>query len=62
MLERFTDGARLLLVQAQAEARGLGHHYIGCEHLLLAAPSSPATARQADPRPGTRVPGFRSRR
>ena len=37
MLERFTDSARHLLVQAQHEARRLGHNYIGCEHLLLAA-------------------------
>ena len=37
MFERFTDGARHLVVQAQHEARRLGHNYIGCEHLLLAA-------------------------
>ena len=37
MLERFTDTARHVLVQAQDDARGLGHGYIGCEHLLLAA-------------------------
>ena len=37
MLERFTDGARHILVQAQKDARRLGHNYIGCEHLLLAA-------------------------
>jgi ATP-dependent Clp protease ATP-binding subunit ClpA len=37
MFERFTDSARHLLVQAQHEARRLGHNYIGCEHLLLAA-------------------------
>jgi Clp amino terminal domain, pathogenicity island component len=37
MFERFTDSARHLLVQAQREARRLGHNYIGCEHLLLAA-------------------------
>jgi ATP-dependent Clp protease ATP-binding subunit ClpA len=37
MLERFTDGARHVLVQAQHDARRLGHNYIGCEHLLLAA-------------------------
>jgi ATP-dependent Clp protease ATP-binding subunit ClpA len=37
MLERFTDGARYVLVQAQKDARRLGHNYIGCEHLLLAA-------------------------
>ena len=37
MFERFTDGARHVLAQAQVEARRLGHNYIGCEHLLLAA-------------------------
>ena len=37
MFERFTDTARHVLVQAQKDARRLGHHYIGCEHLLLAA-------------------------
>ena len=36
MFERFTDGARHVVVQAQHEARRLGHTYIGCEHLLLA--------------------------
>jgi len=37
MLERFTDTARHVVAQAQDDARGLGHNYIGCEHLLLAA-------------------------
>jgi len=37
MFERFTDGARQVVGQAQANARRLGHTYIGCEHLLLAA-------------------------
>jgi hypothetical protein len=37
MFERFTDTARHVVVQAQDEARRLGHGYIGCEHLLLAA-------------------------
>jgi ATP-dependent Clp protease ATP-binding subunit ClpA len=37
MFERFTDGARQSVVRAQEEARRLGHSYIGCEHLLLAA-------------------------
>ena len=37
MFERFTDTARGVVVQAQDDARRLGHHYIGCEHLLLAA-------------------------
>ena len=36
MLERFTDDAHTILVQAQRHARRLGHRYIGCEHLLLA--------------------------
>jgi ATP-dependent Clp protease ATP-binding subunit ClpA len=37
MFERFTDTARHIVVQAQEDARRLGHHYVGCEHLLLAA-------------------------
>jgi ClpA/ClpB-like protein len=37
MFERFTDTARHVVVQAQEDARRLGHNYIGCEHLLLAA-------------------------
>ncbi len=37
MFERFTDTARYVVVQAQKDARRLGHNYIGCEHLLLAA-------------------------
>jgi len=37
MFERFTDTARHVVAQAQEAARGLGHGYIGCEHLLLAA-------------------------
>lgn len=35
MFERFTDGARLLIVLAQEEARMLNHDYIGTEHVLL---------------------------
>ena len=35
MFERFTDRARLVVVQAQAEARLLDHDYVGPEHLLL---------------------------
>jgi ATP-dependent Clp protease ATP-binding subunit ClpA len=37
MFERFTDTARHVVIQAQKHARRLGHNYIGCEHLLLAA-------------------------
>jgi ATP-dependent Clp protease ATP-binding subunit ClpA len=46
MFERFTGDARTAVVQAQAHARRLGHRYIGCEHLLLAAASTgePAAA------------------
>jgi hypothetical protein len=46
MLERFTDNARNVLARAQNEARRLGHDYIGCEHLLLAAAAAdePAAA------------------
>jgi ATP-dependent Clp protease ATP-binding subunit ClpA len=40
MFERFTAGARAIVVQAQEHARRLGHGYIGCEHLLLAAAST----------------------
>ena len=36
MFERFTGDARAAVVAAQAEARALGHNYVGTEHLLLA--------------------------
>jgi ATP-dependent Clp protease ATP-binding subunit ClpA len=36
MFERFTDGARQVVVEAQVEARALHHGWIGTEHLLLA--------------------------
>jgi ATP-dependent Clp protease ATP-binding subunit ClpA len=35
VFERFTERARQVIVLAQEEARGLGHSYIGTEHLLL---------------------------
>ena len=35
MFERFTDGARLVVVLSQEEARLLNHNYIGTEHILL---------------------------
>ena len=46
MFERFTDDARQVVVQAQADARRLGHGFIGPEHLLLATASTatPASA------------------
>jgi ATP-dependent Clp protease ATP-binding subunit ClpA len=40
MFERFTASGRAVVAQAQEHARRLGHNYIGCEHLLLAAASS----------------------
>jgi ATP-dependent Clp protease ATP-binding subunit ClpA len=43
MFERFTDAARAAVVGAQAEARSLGHSWIGTEHLLLALLADPAT-------------------
>ena len=44
MFERFTDTARHVVVQAQHDARRLGHNYIGCEHLLLAAAAAAGPA------------------
>jgi ATP-dependent Clp protease ATP-binding subunit ClpA len=35
MFERFTAQARAVVVGAQAEARELGHRYIGTEHVLI---------------------------
>lgn len=47
MFERFSRAARQVVVDAQEEARSLGHDWIGTEHLLLAAlrrPAQPGTA------------------
>jgi ATP-dependent Clp protease ATP-binding subunit ClpC len=35
MFERFTTNARAVVINAQEEARGLQHNYIGTEHILL---------------------------
>ncbi|MFG2085969.1 MULTISPECIES: Clp protease N-terminal domain-containing protein [unclassified Spirillospora] len=35
MFERFTEDARAAVIGAQAEARNLGDHHIGTEHVLL---------------------------
>ncbi len=40
MFERFTKEARRVLVVAQEEALGLGHNYIGTEHIVLGLLSS----------------------
>jgi ATP-dependent Clp protease ATP-binding subunit ClpA len=47
MFERFTSGARAVVTGAQEQARGLGHGYIGCEHLVLAVADSDTPAGQA---------------
>ena len=47
MFERFTGQARFVVVNAQEEARGLDHNYVGTEHVLLgllATSDSPAGA------------------
>lgn len=44
MFEGFTDPAREVVVEAQAQAWRLGHNYIGCEHLLLAVAASDTAA------------------
>jgi ATP-dependent Clp protease ATP-binding subunit ClpA len=44
MFERFTNDARAIVTAAQEHARRLGHSFIGCEHLLLAAASMPEPA------------------
>lgn len=36
MLERFTKPARQVVVGAREQARELGHHFVGTEHILLA--------------------------
>jgi ATP-dependent Clp protease ATP-binding subunit ClpA len=40
MFERFTREARAVVIDAQQQARRLGHNYIGCEHVLLAVAAS----------------------
>jgi ATP-dependent Clp protease ATP-binding subunit ClpA len=44
MFERFSHEARQAVVQAQDEARALGHDYLGTEHLLLGALAEPSGA------------------
>jgi hypothetical protein len=42
-LDRFTPRARALLPGAEAEARRLGHNFVGTEHILLALFADPAS-------------------
>src|SRR3954447_5330048 len=66
MFERFTEEARQTLVLSEKEARGLGHGYIGTEHLLLgligegAGPAGRAFAKaRRPPRRRARAGGSR---
>ncbi|WP_117215384.1 ATP-dependent Clp protease ATP-binding subunit [Allorhizocola rhizosphaerae] len=47
MFERFTDGARRVIVLAQEEARILNHSHIGTEHILLGLIHEGETAGRA---------------
>ena len=60
MFERFTSQARHVVVLAQEEARGLGHNYIGTEHILLGLLGEPGgIAVQALNRCGLTLEGAR---
>lgn len=41
VFERFTRGARRVLIVAQQEARSFGHNFIGTEHVLLGLLANP---------------------
>lgn len=41
MFERFSAGAREVVVRAQQEARSFGHSWVGSEHLLLGVLAQP---------------------
>jgi ATP-dependent Clp protease ATP-binding subunit ClpA len=61
MLERFTSGAREVVVLAQDEARRLRHNYLGTEHLLLGLLREHAgVGRQALDRLGVELDDVRS--
>ena len=61
MFERFTAGARTVVEQAQAEARSLGHGYVGTEHLLLGLlADNHGIAARALAQAGVTAEGFRS--
>ncbi len=44
MFERFTKAARATVIEAQTQARRLGHDHIGTEHVLLALTTSEGIA------------------
>ena len=43
MFGRFTSSALTAIANAQIEARGLGHNYVGTEHVLIALSARPDT-------------------
>ena len=47
MFERFTADTRKMVLDAGRQSRRLGHHFIGCEHLLLALSASATPAGEA---------------
>lgn len=53
----FTPRAKTILEQSLAEARGLGHDYIGTEHVLLALLAENDDAGPAQPDSGARPDG-----
>ena len=60
MFERFTTGARGVVIRAQQEAKGLGHNYIGTEHLLLGLLGVAGPAQRALDRLGVSLDDARS--
>src|SRR5436190_8654155 len=48
MFERFSSAGRRVVVQAEREARSLGHNFIGTEHLMLALAGPETVGRAAD--------------
>ncbi|MFI0481569.1 Clp protease N-terminal domain-containing protein [Actinomadura sp. 9N215] len=61
MFERFTDGARRIVVGAQAEARELRHRHIGTEHLLLTLLDENGEVTRTAARHGLDASGVRAR-
>lgn len=60
MFERFDEGARQVVVQAQEEARRLRHNYIGTEHMLLGLTRDEGTAGAALGRLGIQADDVRT--
>src|SRR5438067_1467970 len=47
MFERFSSASRRIVVSAEAEARALGHNFIGTEHVTLALAGEAAAGSRA---------------